>query len=167
MFDHYAKLEAVNYEKHADQIRQALKASSAQKPLATETILVGAPRRRVEAALLTMYQRREVCCCKIIRGGHESIVWWVTSSIASAAYYGRSAIRQSVAYSKNTHPPRHWAGLVADLRRRGWKLQAVAKAVGAGHGTVRKWIDNAAVPRPATCLRLEELHRLEFTETGD
>lgn len=64
-----------------NHIRAALSGSSSSAPVATDTLAKGHQRRRVEAALMEMYQAREVACCKITKAGRENVVWWLAAQI--------------------------------------------------------------------------------------
>jgi hypothetical protein len=61
-------------------IRTALQGSSSRAPVDTTVLAKGRRRKRVEAALMEMYQANEVCCCKLFKGSEERVVWWISGA---------------------------------------------------------------------------------------
>lgn len=61
-------------------IRNALAGSSSHQPVDTAKLYSHGTRKKVQAALMALYQAQEVCCCKIIKGELESVVWWLSGS---------------------------------------------------------------------------------------
>ena len=71
------------------ELRRILRGSSSQSPVDFATLAKGHQRRRVEIALMQMYQEREIGCCKITKGREETTVWWMAGIIEQDSYYGK------------------------------------------------------------------------------
>lgn len=54
----------------------------------------------------------------------------------------------------------NWRELIIDLRRHGWTMRGIAKALRCSHGRVQKWLYDGAALRYEDACALLELHRL-------
>lgn len=70
-------------------VRKALAGSSSQHPVDTAVLAKGHHRRRIEAALMELYQANEVGCCKVIKRGEASTVWWLIGGVCAPRSFGR------------------------------------------------------------------------------
>jgi len=76
------------------ELRSKLEGSSSRSPVDISVLSAGRHRRRVEIALMEMYQEREVGCCKISKRDKatthitETTVWWVSCTVTSPDWYG-------------------------------------------------------------------------------
>lgn len=70
-------------------IRKALSGSSSQHPVDASVLVKGRQRRRVEAALMELYQANEVGCCKVTKRGEASTVWWLIGGVSAPHSFGR------------------------------------------------------------------------------
>ncbi len=79
-----------------NEIRAALAGTTAQNPMDTDSIIkkTRRQRRRVEAALMELYQALEVGCCKIING-REYVVWWIVGNSMTAPISYREQPRRT------------------------------------------------------------------------
>ena len=71
------------------QLRQLLAGSSSQHPVNTSVLVKGHHRRRIEAALMELYQANEAGCCKVFKDGKESSVWWLIGGVCAPHSFGR------------------------------------------------------------------------------
>lgn len=71
------------------ELRLRLAGSTSQKPVDFAALAKIHHRRRVEAALMEMYQDREVGCCKVFLGSLETTVWWISGVVEQTPFYGK------------------------------------------------------------------------------
>lgn len=127
-----------------DELRAALANTGSQSPIDTETLAKGHQRRRVEAALMEMYQDREVCCCQVTRHGTTTILWWCVGAVSAAAdFYG-------VRGSKTTKAAKTGEGLPRLSTRIGdFSRNLLAHIRANAGGTTEAYCDQLKLRKPA------------------
>lgn len=91
-----------------NEIRTVLAGTTIQQPRDTDAVIeqTRRQRRRIETALLEMYQAQQVYCCKIIKGGAERIVWWIAGSVEKQTdFYGKKNTPSAPKATKRASPP--------------------------------------------------------------